>query len=109
MKKTYVLVIALFFLVYLVPLGVRPMLIPDEFRDAEIPREMLAAGDWVVPHLDGLRYFEKPVLGYWLNAAAIALFGENAFAVRFFSSFWGGGFFFFFFFFFFALCRVPVS
>lgn len=86
MKKTYVLVIALFFVVYLVPLGVRPMLFPDELRYAEIPREMLATGDWVVPHLDGLRYFEKPVLGYWLNAAAIAIFGENAFAVRFFSS-----------------------
>jgi len=86
MKRIYVLVIALFLLVYVVPLGVRPMLFPDEFRYAEIPREMLATGDWVVPHLDGLRYFEKPVLGYWLNAAAIAVFGENAFAVRFFSS-----------------------
>lgn len=86
MKRIHVLVIALFLLLYLVPLGVRPMIIPDEFRYAEIPREMLATGDWVVPHLNGLRYFEKPVLGYWLNAAAIALFGENAFAVRFFSS-----------------------
>ena len=86
MKRIHLLVITIFFLVYLVPLGVRPMLIPDEFRYAEIPREMLATGDWVVPHLNGLRYFEKPVLGYWLNAAAIALFGENAFAVRFFSS-----------------------
>ena len=86
MKRTYVLVIALFFVVYVVPLGVRPMLIPDEFRYAEIPREMLATGDWVVPHLNGLRYFEKPVLGYWFNAVSIAVFGENAFAVRFFSS-----------------------
>jgi len=84
MRRSSVIIIALFLLLYVVPLGVRPMVIPDEFRYAETPREMLETGDWVVPHLDGLRYFEKPVLGYWLNAIAIAVFGENAFAVRFF-------------------------
>jgi len=85
-KIVIITCIGLFILLYIVPLGVRPMIIPDEFRYAEIPREMLETGDWVVPHLDGLRYFEKPVLGYWLNAAGIAMFGENAFAIRFFSA-----------------------
>jgi len=85
-KIAIITCVGLFILLYIVPLGVRPMVIPDEFRYAEIPREMLETGNWVVPHLDGLRYFEKPVLGYWLNAAGIAMFGENAFAIRFFSA-----------------------
>ena len=71
-----------FLALYLLPLGVRPLVIPDEVRYGEVPREMLASGDWIVPHLNGLRYFEKPPLGYWLNAASMALFGENAFAIR---------------------------
>ncbi|MFH1951334.1 MAG: phospholipid carrier-dependent glycosyltransferase [Pseudomonadota bacterium] len=82
MRKYSVAVIILFLFLYILPLGVRPLAIPDETRYAEIPREMIASGNWVVPHLNGLRYFEKPVLGYWLNALSITLFGENAFAIR---------------------------
>ena len=55
---------------------------PDEPRYAEIPREMLAAGDLVVPRLDGVPYFEKPPLLYWANAGSFALFGETPFAAR---------------------------
>ncbi|OEU49695.1 MAG: hypothetical protein BA861_10145, partial [Desulfobacterales bacterium S3730MH5] len=83
MKKASLSVIALFLLLYIVPLGVRPIVIPDECRYAEIAREMISSGDWVVPHLNGLRYFEKPVLGYWLNAVSMTLLGENAFGLRF--------------------------
>lgn len=76
------IVLCLFVFLYIMPLGVRPIFVDDEARYGEIPREMIASGDWVVPRLNGLRYFEKPVLGYWLNGASILLFGENAFAVR---------------------------
>jgi 4-amino-4-deoxy-L-arabinose transferase len=83
MRKSFVVIIGIFVLLYILPLGIRPIIIPDESRYAEIPREMIASGDWVVPRLNGLRYFEKPVMGYWLNALSIKLFGENAFAARF--------------------------
>ena len=68
--------------VYLAALGVRPLMRHDEFRYAEIPREMLASGDYVAPRINGLRYFEKPVMAYWLGAASQSLFGETHFAVR---------------------------
>jgi len=55
---------------------------PDEPRYAEIPREMLASGDFVVPRLNGVPYFEKPPLLYWTNAASLAVLGENPFAAR---------------------------
>jgi 4-amino-4-deoxy-L-arabinose transferase len=82
MKWPPIGLLALFLFLYLAPLGVRPLIVPDEFRYAEIPREMLASGDWVVPRLNGLRYFEKPPLGYWVNAASLALFGQNRLAAR---------------------------
>ncbi|MEP6800543.1 MAG: phospholipid carrier-dependent glycosyltransferase [Acidobacteriota bacterium] len=55
---------------------------PDEPRYAEIPREMLATGDFVVPRLNGVPYFEKPPLLYWANAGSFALLGETPFAAR---------------------------
>jgi 4-amino-4-deoxy-L-arabinose transferase len=81
-KRVVFALLALFVVAYLAPLGIRPLYETDEFRYAEIPREMLASGDWVVPRLDGMRYFEKPALGYWLTAASMAVFGQNPFGVR---------------------------
>mgnify|MGYP000878528935 CR=1 FL=1 len=83
MKKYMpLLVVACFFVLYLGPIWQRPLYIPDETRYAEIPREMIASGDFIVPRLNGLLYFEKPVLGYWMNAAAMMVFGEVPGAVR---------------------------
>ena len=60
----------------------RPLGNPDEGRYSEIPREMVASGDWVTPRLDGLKYFEKPPLQYWATAVAFEVFGEHEWSAR---------------------------
>ena len=75
-------VLILYGLLYLAPLGLRPLFVPDESRYAQIPGAMVASGDRFTLHLAGLPYYEKPPLGYWLNAISISIFGRNAFAVR---------------------------
>src|SRR5437588_1188385 len=55
---------------------------PDESRYAEIPREMLQRGEWVVPYLQGEPYLDKPPLLYWLIEASYMLFGVRVWAAR---------------------------
>ena len=63
-------------------LGSRDLLHPDEGRYAEIAREMSVTGDWVTPRLNGLKYFEKPPLQYWITAGAYRLFGVHEWTAR---------------------------
>jgi len=63
-------------------LGYRHLVKPDEGRYAEIPREMVASGDWLTPRLNGYKYFEKPPLQYWITAAAFSAFGQSEWAAR---------------------------
>jgi 4-amino-4-deoxy-L-arabinose transferase-like glycosyltransferase len=72
-------VICLFFTFML---GNRPLSVPDEGRYVEIPREMVATGDYLTPRLNGVKYFEKPVLFYWLEAISIRLFGLREYTLR---------------------------
>ena len=62
--------------------GLRPLLLPDEGRYAEVARSMWR-GDPLVPTLNGLPFFHKPPLFYWLDMGAMQLLGSQAFAGRF--------------------------
>jgi 4-amino-4-deoxy-L-arabinose transferase-like glycosyltransferase len=63
-------------------LGSRPLFRPDEGRYAEIPREMVTSGDWLVPHLNGLVYVEKPPLQYWVTASLYRALGTEVWVAR---------------------------
>ena len=63
-------------------LGSAPLANPDEGRYSEVPREMVASGDWVTPRLNGVPYFEKPPLMYWIVAACERALGPSEWAVR---------------------------
>jgi 4-amino-4-deoxy-L-arabinose transferase-like glycosyltransferase len=63
-------------------LGARPLFAPDEGRYAEIAREMLMQNDFITPHLNDIKYFEKPALFYWLAAGSMKMFGLNIWSVR---------------------------
>jgi 4-amino-4-deoxy-L-arabinose transferase-like glycosyltransferase len=73
-------------LLWFAPLNTPHLFEPDEGRYAEIPREMVASGDWVTPRLDGIKYFEKPALQYWATATAFTLFGQHAWTARLWSA-----------------------
>ena len=59
-----------------------PLLEPEEARYAEIPREMLAQGRWLVPVLHGEAYYQKPPLLYWLVMLSYQVFGVHDWAAR---------------------------
>jgi len=67
---------------YLLRLGAAGLYDPNEGQYAEVPREMLLLGDWITPHFNFVRYFEKPPLLYWLTALAYSLLGVSQFSAR---------------------------
>ncbi len=82
-NQAFALLMLLSFFLFFLFLGSHPLLEPDEGRYSEIPREMIERGDYVTPMLNYVKYFEKPVLHYWLTAVSFKAFGYSEFASRF--------------------------
>lgn len=59
-----------------------PLQEPDEGRYGDIAASMVRTGDWLTPRLNGIRYYEKPPLYFWLGAASVAVLGPTEAAVR---------------------------
>lgn len=60
----------------------RPLALPDEGRYVGVAWEMVRSGHWLVPTLDGLPYFHKPPLFYWITALGLQSFGVHAWVAR---------------------------
>jgi 4-amino-4-deoxy-L-arabinose transferase-like glycosyltransferase len=59
-----------------------PLLDGTDSVQAEAAREMATAGDWITPHLDGVRYFAVSPLLTWITAASFKIFGVTDWAAR---------------------------
>ena len=82
-NRAFVLILlALSLGIYVGTAGWPPLLDSSDAGHAEAAREMLQTHDWVILHIDGVRYLEKPPLQYWLVAATYAALGATAFATR---------------------------
>ena len=81
-RRNWIICILLFLALGVTGLIVRPLVVPDEPRYGIIPAEMVDTGNWLALRMAGFVYYEKPPLGYWLTAASMTVFGQNAFAIR---------------------------
>ena len=80
--KDYLIMILLIIIVCCT-YGFSPLLTPDEGRYAELGREMLVNGQYIIPHINSIVYFEKPPLIYWLISLSLDWFGFSEWAARF--------------------------
>jgi 4-amino-4-deoxy-L-arabinose transferase-like glycosyltransferase len=84
------LLLAFCFALYFINLGQWDLWSPDEPRYAQVAREMVDGGDWILMHFNGKMYADKPPLFFWLIAFSSYLWGGfTSFAVRFPSAFFG--------------------
>ncbi len=85
-----VIILGLCFVLYFLNIGRWDLWNPDEPRYAQISREMVNRGNWILLHLNGKVYGDKPPLFFWLIALSSFVWGEfTSFSVRFPSALFG--------------------
>jgi len=68
---------------FFVAIGRLALIEPDEGRNAEVAREMLAKGDWITPHFDNFSYLDKPPVFFWAVATSFKIGGLSEASARF--------------------------
>lgn len=86
MRRVPLLVAAIAAGLYLLGLGRAPFFDPPEGFHAQVAREMREGGDFVTPHVNGVRYFDKPPLLYWLMVGSFQPGGPTPAAARLWSA-----------------------
>lgn len=68
---------------FFVGIGRLALIEPDEGRNAEVAREMLAKGDWITPHFNNFSYLDKPPVFFWAVASSFKVGGLSEASARF--------------------------
>jgi 4-amino-4-deoxy-L-arabinose transferase-like glycosyltransferase len=90
-RRAAICLLICFCLVWFYTLGARTLVPSDEGRYAEIAREMAVTGDFLTPHLNGIKYFGKPPLQAWATALTFSVFGLGEWQARLWTGLCGLG------------------
>jgi 4-amino-4-deoxy-L-arabinose transferase-like glycosyltransferase len=85
-KNTFTFYGVVFLLIvinYLIGSTVFPLFDLDEGAYAEVSRQMVVSGDYLSTIVNGIPFYDKPALMYWVQSLSISLFGNSEFAYRF--------------------------
>jgi Dolichyl-phosphate-mannose-protein mannosyltransferase len=79
----FIVLLAVAACMFLVGIGRLALIEPDEGRNAEVAREMLARGDWITPHFNNFSYLDKPPVFFWAVASSFKVAGLSEASARF--------------------------